>query len=104
MHDFCFPEFEKKFIKSLRGPNGGYSLAKSPTEISIADIIEGLDKNMSPVSCLYNSDICVISGHCAQQDMWSDVEQTLISKLQTITIKDLADKDRTIIDTAKLEN
>ena len=43
---------EKKFIKSLRGPNGGYSLAKSPSEISIADIIEGLDKNLSPVSCL----------------------------------------------------
>tara|TARA_B100000519_G_scaffold196929_1_gene203997 strand:+ start:528 stop:1019 length:492 start_codon:yes stop_codon:yes gene_type:complete len=95
---------EKKFIKSLRGPNGGYSLAKSPSEISIADIIEGLDKNLSPVSCLYNSDICVISGHCAQQDMWSDVEQTLISKLQTITIKDLADKDRTMINAAKLEN
>jgi len=31
---------EKKFIKSLRGPNGGYSLAKSPTEISVADIID----------------------------------------------------------------
>ena len=29
---------EKKFIKSLRGPNGGYSLAKNPSEISIADI------------------------------------------------------------------
>ena len=66
--------------------------------------MEGLDKSKSLVSCLYNSDICVISGHCSQQDMWSDVEQTLISKLQTITIKDLADKDRTIISAAKLEN
>ena len=95
---------EKKFIKSLRGPNGRYSLAKNPSEISIADVMEGLDKSKSLVSCLYNSDICVISGHCSQQDMWSDVEQTLISKLQTITIKDLADKDRTIINAAKLEN
>ena len=95
---------EKKFIKSLRGPNGGYSLAKSPTDISVADIMEGLDKSMAPVACLYNSDICVISGHCAQQDMWSDVEQTLMAKLQTVSIKDLADKDRTVIDTAKLEN
>ena len=65
--------------------------------------MEGLDKSRSLVSCLYKSDICVIY-HCSQQDMWSDVEQTLISKLQTITIKDLADKDRTIIDAAKLEN
>ena len=95
---------EKNFIKSLRGPNGGYSLAKNPSDISIADIMEGLDKSKSLVSCLYNSDICVISGHCSQQDMWSDVEQTLVSKLQTITIKDLADKDRTIINAAKLEN
>ena len=95
---------EKKFIKSLRGPKGGYSLAKSPNEISIADIIEGLDKSMAPVSCLYNSDICVISGHCSQQDMWSDIEQTLMSKLESVTIKDLAEKDRTFIDAAKLEN
>ena len=92
------------FVKAVRGPNGGYSLAKNPSEISIADIMEGLDKSKSLVSCLYNSDICVISGHCSQQDMWSDVEQTLISKLQTITIKDLVDKDRTIINAAKLEN
>ena len=39
---------------------GGYSLAKNPSEISIADIMEGLDKSKSLVSCLYNSDICVI--------------------------------------------
>ena len=95
---------EKNFIKSMRGPKGGYSLARNSSEISIADIIEGLDKNMAPVACLYNSDICQISGHCAQQDMWSDVEQTLISKLETVTIKDLAEKDRVVIDAAKLEN
>ncbi len=94
---------EKKFIKSLRGPNGGYSLAKSPTEISVADIIDDSIK-ICPLFLVYTLWYLCYFSHCAQQDMWSDVEQTLISKLQTITIKDLADKDRTIIDTAKLEN
>ena len=71
----------KKLIKSLRGPNGGYSLARNASDISVADVIESLDKSMAPVACLDNSESCQISGNCAQQNMWSDVEQTLILSL-----------------------
>ena len=94
----------KKLIKSLRGPNGGYSLARNASDISVADVIESLDKSMAPVACLDNSESCQISGNCAQQNMWSDVEQTLISKLEMISIKDLADKERPIVNAKKLEN
>ncbi|MBA4715095.1 MAG: RrF2 family transcriptional regulator [Dehalococcoidia bacterium] len=95
---------DKKLIKSLRGPKGGYSLGRNASDISVADVIESLDKSMAPVACLDNSDSCEISGNCAQQNMWSDVEQTLISKLEMITIKDLADKEKPIIESIKLEN
>ena len=95
---------DKKLIKSLRGPKGGYSLARSASDISVADVIESLDKSMAPVACLDNSETCEISGNCAQQNMWSDVEQTLISKLETVSIKDLAEKERTVINSEKLEN
>ena len=94
----------KKLIKSLRGPNGGYSLARNASDISVADVIESLDKSMAPVACLDNSESCQISGNCAQQNMWSDVEQTLIDKLEMISIKDLADKERPIINATNLEN
>ena len=95
---------DKKLIKSLRGPKGGYSLGRNASDISVADVIESLDKSMAPVACLDNSDSCEISGNCAQQNMWSDVEQTLISKLEMISIKDLADKERPIVNAKKLEN
>ena len=95
---------DKKLIKSLRGPKGGYSLARSASDISVADVIDSLDKSMAPVACLDNSETCEISGNCAQQNMWSDVEQTLISKLETVSIKDLAEKERTVINSEKLEN
>ena len=95
---------DKKLIKSLRGPKGGYSLGRNASDISVADVIESLDKSMAPVACLDNSDSCEISGNCAQQNMWSDVEQTLISKLEMISIKDLADKEKPIIESIKLEN
>ena len=95
---------DKKLIKSLRGPKGGYSLGRRASDISVADVIESLDKSMAPVACLDDSDSCQISGNCAQQNMWSDVEQTLISKLEMITIKDLADKEKPIIESIKLEN
>ena len=95
---------DKKLIKSLRGPKGGYSLGRNASDISVADVIESLDKSMAPVACLDNSDSCQISGNCAQQNMWSDVEQTLISKLEMITIKNLADKEKPIVESIKLEN
>jgi len=88
---------EKNFIRSVRGPNGGYVLGRNPSEISIAEVIQGLDKTMAPVSCIEFPDLCQVSGQCSQQDMWSDVEKTLVSKLETITVKDLADKDRVFV-------
>ena len=95
---------DKKLIKSMRGPKGGYSLGRNALDISVADVIESLDKSMAPVACLDNSETCEISGNCAQQNMWSDVEQTLISKLEMISIKDLAEKERTVVNSEKLEN
>ena len=88
---------DKNFIVSIRGPNGGYSLKRSPSEISIAEVIQGLNKTMAPVSCIEFPDLCQISGQCSQQDMWSDVEQALVSKLETITVQDLADKDKSFV-------
>ena len=90
---------EKKFIKSVRGPNGGYALERNASKISIAEVIEGLDKTMAPVSCIEFPDLCQVSGQCSQQDMWTDVEKTLVSKLETITVQDLADKDRVFVNT-----
>jgi Rrf2 family protein len=90
---------EKNFIRSVRGPNGGYVLEKNPSEISIASIIRGLDKTMAPVSCIEFPDLCQVSGQCSQQDMWTDVEKVLISKLETVTVKDLADKDKVFVST-----
>ncbi len=90
---------EKKFIKSVRGPNGGYALERNASKISIAEVIEGLDKTMAPVSCIEFPDLCQVSGQCSQQDMWTDVEKTLVSKLETITVQDLADKDTVFVNT-----
>ena len=90
---------EKNFIKSVRGPNGGYVLDRNPSEISIADVVQGLDKTMAPVSCIDSPGLCEVAGQCAQQDMWSDVEKTLVSKLESISVKDLADRDKTMIET-----
>ena len=54
---------------------------------------------MAPVSCIEFPDLCQVSGQCSQQDMWTDVEKTLVSKLETITVQDLADKDRVFVNT-----
>ncbi len=86
---------DKGFIKSIRGPKGGYVLVKNPADISIANVMDGLNKTMAPVACIDTPGLCQISGSCSQQDMWSDVEETLVLKLSSISVKDLADKEKT---------
>ena len=49
---------DKKLIKSMRGPNGGYSLARNASDITVADVVESLDKSMAPVACLDDSALC----------------------------------------------
>ena len=94
---------DKDFIKSIRGPKGGYVLVKKPEDISIADVMDGLEKTMAPVACIDSPSLCQISGSCSQQDMWSDVEDTLVTKLASISVKDLVDKEKSkFIDVDKI--
>ena len=94
---------DKDFIKSIRGPKGGYVLVKKPEDISIADVMDGLEKTMAPVACIDSPSLCQISGSCSQQDMWADVEDTLVTKLASISVKDLVDKEKSkFIDVDKI--
>lgn len=40
----------QRLVKSIRGPKGGYEIAKSPTEISVAEIVRLIDGPLAPVN------------------------------------------------------
>jgi len=46
------------FIRSHRGPTGGVSLAKEPSQITLLDIYEGMEGEMICAPCLFGKDVC----------------------------------------------
>ena len=56
------------FIKSERGPTGGYSLIKNPREITVGDIVRAVDEPLDLVCCVSDA-ILVINQNSASQDL-----------------------------------
>lgn len=78
-------------IKSTRGSKGGISLAKSPEEIKLIDIILLLEGSITPVECVENPGACARSEECKARIAWITLEKTIRETLGSMTLKDLMD-------------
>ncbi len=85
------------FIISRRGPQGGHRLAMDPNEINLSMVMATLDGNSSPLDCLINPDDCVFSDSCAQQEVWKAVEEAIQNLLSSISLADLAQRQRGLV-------
>jgi Rrf2 family protein len=61
-------------INTLRGANGGYSLAKPPSAISLHDVVSALDGMQAPIECLKNPSRCDRADECVTKDVWLKVK------------------------------
>jgi len=76
-------------IYSLRGFQGGYQLSKSPSQISIKDIVQALEGNISPVECVKNPSICSKADDCSVRDIWGNLYKKIHETLDSVSLKDL---------------
>lgn len=76
-------------ISSSRGAHGGYQLAKSPEEITVREIVQALEGNLSPVECIKNPSICHRFEHCATRGVWGMLDRKISETLEEITLADL---------------
>jgi Rrf2 family iron-sulfur cluster assembly transcriptional regulator len=77
-----------KLVSSLRGPGGGYHLARSAKDISVADIIQTVDEQMDATLCGGQGD-CQDSRRCMTHDLWSALNQKMLDYLASVTLDDL---------------
>ena len=80
-------------VISTRGAKGGYELAKAPSGITLGDIIRSLEGPLDVVSCTGNSE-CERVGECATFYVWNEVKETIENVLDSITLEDLAERQR----------
>ena len=83
--------------RSRRGPQGGHSLAKDPTEINLGMVMESLEGNTPALDCLVEPNECTLSHTCAQRDVWRSLDEAVYDLLSTTTVADLAHRQNHMV-------
>ena len=80
-------------VKGVRGPQGGYRLAREPKDYSAAEILRLVEGSLAPVECL-ESDVnnCEHCASCATVDMWSGLYKVMNDYLEGVSLQDLVDQ------------
>jgi Rrf2 family transcriptional regulator, cysteine metabolism repressor len=83
-------------VESFRGAGGGCRLARPPSEIRVAEIVDSIEGHMYPMTCLDQEDhTCFADGRCGLQDeLWGDVYLAIRQVFERTTLADLADRHR----------
>ncbi len=79
------------FVHSKKGKGGGYTLARTPTEIGVGNVIRSLDGPLAPIQCASKTvyrrcDDCVDEVHCAVRMVMLQAREAIASVLDKTTL------------------
>ena len=81
-------------VDSVRGPGGGYNLARDAETISVADVILAVDEPIDATQCggLEN---CQDDHRCMTHELWSGLNTPIFSYLRSVTLAELVRQQET---------
>lgn len=96
-----FQSFKKAgILKSKKGPQGGYFLAKRPEEITVQDVMEAAEGDTLLVACTCENqgeeELCELDGNCVTQQVWKEAAALLHDYFSGLTLKTLCDRGRAL--------
>lgn len=81
------------FVKSIRGPQGGYKLARPAAEYTVGMILRLIEGNLVPVACMEDTpNQCSRCDTCVTLDIWKQLEEAISSVVDHITLEDLVQR------------
>lgn len=85
------------FLRTNRGYQGGYRLAKKANEYTVGDILRLTEGGIAPVSCLESSPIiCDRADNCITLPVWKGLYRVISEYVDSITLQDIIDKNADI--------
>ncbi len=98
--DFAYKILQKlrraKMLKSFKGVNGGFLLAKEPEEINLLDVIESVQGSIIIRPCLLDDDNCVTAKPCPVSYKLQKLQETLDNEMKGITLAQIIQVKRSI--------
>jgi Rrf2 family iron-sulfur cluster assembly transcriptional regulator len=82
---------ENGLVDSVRGPGGGYRLAKPTGEITISHIMHAVNETIQTTMCKTESVGCHRGSRCDTHNLWSALGQHINFFLDTVTVQDVCD-------------
>lgn len=83
------------FVKSTRGSQGGYKLAKPAEEYTVGMILRLIEGDLVPVACMESKvNECSRASNCATLDVWKQIYDAVSKVVDHITLADLAENQQ----------
>ena len=82
-------------LNSARGKNGGYKLARDPSDYNISEILLLTEGSLAPVNCIMQEGIqCEKAASCSTLPLWAGLDKVIETYLSGITLQDILDGNR----------
>jgi Rrf2 family protein len=83
---------KSNLLKSSRGVNGGFQLARKPSEVTLLMIMEAMQGPAGINICAIDSMRCSLSSSCSIHPVWVDIRKEVEKRLNKVTIAKLINK------------
>ena len=84
----------RKIVESVRGPGGGYHLARAAATITVADIVRAVEEPLDSTQC-GGRENCHDNHRCMTHELWEELNNTVYGFLAGVSLAQLVEKQRT---------
>ena len=82
-----------KYVKSVRGAQGGYTLTQKPEEYTVGMILRLTEGSLAPVACVDKENVCEKVQDCATIFVWKKMNEAINQVVDSITLEDLVQNE-----------
>ena len=84
----------RELVESVRGPGGGYQLARDASKVSVAEIVRAVEESLDSTQC-GGRENCHDNQRCMTHDLWEELNTTVYGFLESVNLSQLVERQRT---------
>jgi Rrf2 family protein len=90
LEQIVLPLRHMRLVRGIRGANGGYELARHPSEIKLSEILFALEGPLDLVECVGDEEYCSRNSGCGAHRVWQNLTRRMTRILEDTSLEDIA--------------